>query len=560
MLRNLHVRNYILIDTLDIEFPDGLVIVTGQTGAGKSIIIGALSMVLGARADASVIGAAADNCVIEAEFDVDPDDNDLKSEIEKNDVEWENGRLLVRRVISRSGRSRAFINDSPVPLSSLSAISSGLLDIHSQHQTLLLSDKKFQLGVLDRYAGNLDLLSEYLAEWNLFKHLDSEVRMLAERISKAEAEREYIEDQFRRLEEAGLRDGELEELEEEQKKLANAETIKSHLCSAEVIFSGDGYDGDGAKSLSSLLKDLQRELEKVSGFIPKASGLSSRVESCRYELEDIYSEISDISASVDISPDRLQIVDDRISFLYGLMQKHSCRDLKELILLKDSLSEVISDSDSLKEELSVRKKELDVASLKLKTLSDRLHSSRCSAAPSLAASIQEKLHFLELPYAVFVIDVLPAEQGPSGSDSILFRFSASGQNPADVAKCASGGEMSRIMLSMKALMSRYFRMPTMIFDEIDTGVSGSVADKMGTMICEMGDFMQVFAITHLPQVAAKGTAHYLVSKHIDPETSTAGTTIKKLSEEQRVMELARMLSGSSLSDAAIANARDLLKA
>ena len=559
MLRNLHVRNYILIDALDIEFPDGLVIVTGQTGAGKSIIIGALSMVLGARTDASVIGAAADNCVLEAEFEVDPEDYDLKSEIEKNDVEWDNGRLLVRRVISRSGRSRAFINDSPVPLSSLSAISSGLLDIHSQHQTQILSDRKFQLGVLDRYAGNKDLLAEYLSEWNLFKRLDSEVRALAERISNAEAERDYIEDQFRRLEEAGLREGEIEELEEEQKKLANAEEIKGHLCGAEVIFSGDSYDGDGARPLLSLLKDLQRELDKVSVFIPGTSGLSSRVESCRYELEDICSEISDISATVDVSPDRLQAVDDRISFLYGLMQKHSCRDLKELIALKNSMSGVITDSESLKEELSGKKRELEAVSGKLVTLSGRLHSSRCSAAPSLAASIQEKLHFLELPYAVFTIDILQSEPGPAGADSVLFKFSASGKNPVDVAKCASGGEMSRIMLSMKALMSKYFRMPTMIFDEIDTGVSGSVADKMGTMICEMGDFMQVFAITHLPQVAAKGSAHYLVSKYIDPETAVAGTTIKKLSVEQRVMELARMLSGSSLSDAAIANARDLLK-
>ena len=560
MLRNLHVRNYILIDALDIDFPDGLVIVTGQTGAGKSIIIGALSMVLGARADASVIGASADNCVIEAEFDVDPEDSDLKSRLEENDVEWENGHLLVRRVISRSGRSRAFINDSPVPLSSLSAISSGLIDIHSQHQTMLLSDKKFQLGILDRYAGNGCILSEYMSEWNLYNRLVSDIKSLTERISRSDAEKAYMESQFRQLDEARLRDGELEELEEEQKKLANAEEIKSHLCVAESLFSGDGYDSEGSKPVLSLLKELQRELDKVSVFMGAAAGLSSRVESCRYELEDICGEVADMSSSVEVSPERLQAVDDRISMLYGLMQKHSCHSIVELVKLKDNLSAGIADSASLQEELAIRKKELDAVSERIGVLSGKLHDSRCSAAPSLAAAIQENLRFLELPYSVFIVDVLPAEPGPSGADSVMFRFSASGSNPSDVSKCASGGEMSRIMLSMKALMSKYFKMPAMIFDEIDTGVSGSVADKMGTMICGMGSFMQVFAITHLPQVAAKGHAHYLVSKTIDPETSVAETTIKKLSDEQRVLELARMLSGSSLSEAAIANARDLLKA
>lgn len=558
MLAELHVRNYVLIDSLDIEFPEGLVIITGQTGAGKSIIMGALNMALGAKADASVIGSAADNCVVEAVFDADPDDEELRKTAEDNDAEWDGGHLLVRRVINRSGRSRSFLNDSPVSVHVLASVSSRLLDIHSQHQTLILSDRRFRLSVLDRYAGNGGLLQEYSGLWNRFNSVNSSISDLEERIARASAEQEYNRSVFSQLEEARLSEGELEELESEQKYLANAEEIKMHLCSAESLFSGEG-SSEGQKPVSASLKDAERALEKVSSYMPQAASLVSRIESCRLELDDVFAEVSDMNSSAEASPERLQEVESRISLLYGLMHRHSCSNVHELIGLRDSLSMSINGISDMEDRLKDLRLESESLGHEIGILADRLHETRSAAAESLSAVIQERIRFMEMPYAVFRTDVERTALSVSGSDTAVFRFSASGQEPEDLSKCASGGELSRIMLALKEVMARFFRMPTMVFDEIDTGVSGSVADKMGRVICDMGRYMQVFAITHLPQVAAKGKAHYLVSKSVDPVTSTAVTTIKRLSEEQRVMELARMLSGSELTDAAIANAKELLQ-
>lgn len=557
MLKSLHVKNYVLIDSLDIDFPEGLVIVTGQTGAGKSIMIGALAMVCGAKADVSVIGDRADSCVIEAGFDMGDSDLQLKGKVEDSGAEWDGGSLLVRRVISRSGRSRAFINDCPVSLQVLASVSSHLLDIHSQHQTLLLSDRKFQLGMLDSFAGDADLLGDFRKTWERYISLRSELEDVTATIEKSAAEQEYNGAVLQQIEEARLVPGELENLEAEQKKLANAGDIKSALCSIESAFSGD-FGGE-TQSVSSLLKTVHRNLERLSPYIDEARELSSRVESCRLELDDIYSEISEINSSIDASPERLQAVEERISLIYGLMQRHSCRSVDELLLLKESLSGAISGLSDLRERKTAIEKEIVAVRSDLQSKSDSLHAAREKAAPALSEAIMEKLHFQELPFSVFRVDLEPAVMSATGSDAVTFRFSSTGKDPVDVAKCASGGELSRIMLSIKAVMSRFRKMPTMIFDEIDTGVSGSVADRMGALICEMGKYMQVFAITHLPQVAAKGSAHYLVSKTIDPESSRAETKIEKLSEDQRVLEVARMLSGSTLTDAAIANAKDLLK-
>lgn len=557
MLKSLHVKNYVLIDSLDIDFPEGLVIVTGQTGAGKSIMIGALAMVCGAKADVSVIGDRADSCVIEAGFDMGDSDLQLKGKVEDSGAEWDGGSLLVRRVISRSGRSRAFINDCPVSLQVLASVSSHLLDIHSQHQTLLLSDRKFQLGMLDSFAGDADMLGDFRKTWERYISLRSELEDVTATIEKSAAEQEYNGAVLQQIEEARLVPGELENLEAEQKKLANAGDIKSALCCIESAFSGD-FGGE-TQSVSSLLKTVHRNLERLSPYIDEARELSSRVESCRLELDDIYSEISEINSSIDASPERLQAVEERISLIYGLMQRHSCRSVDELLLLKESLSGAISGLSDLRERKTAIEKEIVAVRSDLQSKSDSLHAAREKAAPALSEAIMEKLHFQELPFSVFRVDLEPADMSATGSDAVTFRFSSTGKDPVDVAKCASGGELSRIMLSIKAVMSRFRKMPTMIFDEIDTGVSGSVADRMGALICEMGKYMQVFAITHLPQVAAKGSAHYLVSKTIDPESSRAETKIEKLSEDQRVLEVARMLSGSTLTDAAIANAKDLLK-
>ena len=558
MLSRLQVRNYVLIDSLEIDFPEGLIIITGQTGAGKSILMGALGLVMGSKADASMLSEGADNCVVEAEFDVSSDDLLLKSVMEENDVEWDEGHLIVRRVVSRSGRSRAFVNDSPVSVQLLQDISSQLVDVHSQHQTLLLSDKGFQLDTLDYFADASSLREECTDLWKKLGSMKHELSELDSRISRMALEQDYNQAQFSQLEAAALREGELAELEEEQKQLANAEEIKTGLCSVEELFTSASSGGE-VMSIDASLKEADKILSRLSRFIPDAAALSERVDSCRREMDDILSEVVNLNSRIELSQSRLQEVEDRMSMLYGLLHKHGCADERELMALRDRLSDILYDSTNLEEKRNSLIKEIASVESQLKEKADLLHQKRQDAALPFAEAMTASIRNLELPYAVFEVELLPVSMGSKGYDSVQFRFSATGRNAVDVARCASGGEMSRIMLALKAMRARYANMPTMVFDEIDTGVSGSVADKMGSMICDMGQFMQVFAITHLPQVAAKGSAHYLVAKEIDPAVSKAVTTIKKLSREERVLEVARMLSGSVLTDAAVANAKSLLE-
>ena len=553
MLSRLQVRNYILIDSLEIDFPEGLIIITGQTGAGKSILLGALSLLMGAKADASMVSENAENCVVEAEFEVGSDL--LKSILEENDVEWEDGHLIVRRVVNRSGRSRAFVNDSPVPVGVLQEISSHLVDIHSQHQTMMLSDRNFQLDILDHYAGVAALREDCSQLWNTLSRQKNELRAVMETLSRMSLEKDYNEAQYSQLEAASLREGELAELEEEQKQLANAEEIKTSLGAAEEIF----VPSSDMLSMDASLKEIGRLLSKAGKYVPAASELAERIDSCRREIDDIYSEVASVNSRVDISSDRLEQVEDRMSFLYSLMQKHGCRTEEELIAVRERLSAALYDSTALEEKKTFLENEVEKTVASLEVAASRLHDKRKEASVPFAEEMTASVRGLELPYAVFEVELQDSPVGPSGKDTVVFRFSATGRNAVEVAKCASGGELSRIMLALKAMRARYTDMPTMIFDEIDTGVSGSVADKMGSMICSMGSYMQVFAITHLPQVAAKGTAHYLVSKDIDPVTSSAVSTIGRISGESRVLEIARMLSGSTLTDAAIANAKSLLE-
>lgn len=554
MLSQLNVRNYVLIDSLEIQFPEGLVIITGQTGAGKSILLGALSLVLGSKADASVIGDNADNCVVEAEFQLDPDDTLARSVVEENDLDWNGGNLLVRRVVSASGRSRAFLNDEPVTLPVLSQLAPRLVDIHSQHQTMLLSDHRFQLGLLDRYAGNQDMLKACREAWNRISELRRDLSDLDGRIASIERDREYNEAQWKQLDSASLVDGELEELEAEQKTLANAEEIKELLCECGSL--AENHSDEVEFSMVHSIREMERLLAKLTRYIPSADSLASRLESCRLELDDVVGEITDLNEKIDVSPERLEFVEDRISLYYTLLKKHGAASVAELIALRDRLSENLADSSVLQYRRDELVKQIEKAQKELDSVCDRLHKSRVKASEPFAKSIADSLHYLELPLAIFEVSVQEASQGPDGSDSVLFLFSSTGRNAVDVAKCASGGEMSRIMLCLKDMMARYASMPAMVFDEIDTGVSGSVADKMGSMICSMGAYMQVFAITHLPQVAAKGNAHYLVTKSMS--TDKASSRLTRLDDEQRVLELARMLSGSSLTEAAIANAKSLL--
>lgn len=554
MLRQLSIRNYVLIDSLDIDFPEGLVIITGQTGAGKSILLGALSLLLGSKADASIVGESGDNCVVEAEFELDPGDLKAAGILAENDFEWNGGRLTIRRVVARSGRSRAFLNDEPVTLPVLAALSSRLVDIHSQHQTLLLSDSAFQLSMLDRFAGNGELLASCSAKWTALGSLKRRLSEVEKRIFDIERNREYNQALWNQLDAAGLVEGEVEELEAEQKTLANAEEIKELLNECRRLASVNNEDD--SVPFTSNMKEMEKVLDKLSKFVPSCSALSERLESCRLELEDIMGEVDETDASVNASPERLDFVDSRLSLLYSLLKKHSQTDIAGLIAVRDSLSNALADSSLLEDSRLLIQKDIASVTAEYDEICSLLHERRSAASAGFASSILESLRFLELPSSVFEVRLSESSPGPEGVDAVDFLFSSTGRRPVELAKCASGGEMSRIMLCLKDMMARYSCMPTMVFDEIDTGVSGSVADRMGSMICSMGSRMQVFAITHLPQVAAKGSAHYLVSK--SEKDGRTVSKIEKLSAEQRVLEIARMLSGTELTDAAVANARSLI--
>ena len=553
MLSRLEIHNYILIDSLETDFPEGLVIISGQTGAGKSILLGALNLLAGGKADASMISEGAQNCTVEAVFTSVPDS--ICDALEEAGVDWNDGELIIRRVVASSGRSRSFINDCPVPVQLLSSVSSSLFDIHSQRATMDLLDPLRQMDLLDRFAGNIELRDSYSASYSRLLGLRERSRDLSETLSRLNREKDYNEAQFRQLDSAAIREGEMAELEAEQKQLANAEDIQTGLCG--ILERLNPSDGE-MLSADSSLKEAVKVLNRLSAFVPAAEGLSSRLESLRIELEDVLSEISDIVSTVDSSPERLARVDDRISLIYSLYQKFSCTGEAELIALREDYRSRLVNTGQVEEELAAVQEQIRSEEQICDTLAASLTESRLKASGPFSASVQEMIRGLELQQAVFSVEISPAQSpGRYGRDSVNFLFSSTGRNAVPVAKCASGGEMSRIMLCLKALMARFVSMPTLIFDEIDTGVSGSVADKMGSMICSMGRDMQVFAITHLPQVAAKGNAHYLVSKSRQQDGRTV-SSITRLARKDRVMEIARMLSGSTVTEAAVANAEALL--
>ncbi|MBP5488819.1 MAG: DNA repair protein RecN [Bacteroidales bacterium] len=555
MLRSLHVRNYVLIDSLDISFPEGLVIITGQTGAGKSILLGALSLLTGAKADASIISAGADSCVVEAEFSID-DSPEIRALLDEADVEWDSGQLLIRRVVHSTGRSRSFINDSPVQVQLLSDIAGQLVDIHSQHQSLMLTSRAFQLSLLDNFAGLGGQRSEAVACWQRLQAVRAGLADARRRLERIQSEGDYARSQWEQLDRANLRDGELEELEEEQKQLANAEEIKTNLGEALSLLDPD--DSSGVPGISAALRQAQRLLEKTSVYVPSLSELGERIDSARIEIDDICSEIDRAGSSVVLSQERLAEVEDRISLLLQLMRKHDVRTVAELIAVRESYGQELFDGSALEEKAAALEKELNAATQAYDSVCSKLHAARAEAAPRLASEIEASIHGLELEKAVFTVELSEGKPGPAGTDSVMFCFSATGKTaPVDLAKCASGGEISRIMLCLKAMMALYEGMPTMIFDEIDTGVSGSAAHKMGALICEMGASMQVFAITHLPQVAAKGSAHYVVEKTEDAAGRTV-SSIREVRGKDRVTEIARLLSGAAITPEAIANAESLL--
>ena len=546
MLTRLRIRNYVLIDSLEIEFPAGLVIITGQTGAGKSILLGALSLALGSKADASVIGSSGDSCVVEACFDEATNEKATAFATE-NDLEWNGGELTVRRVLSRTGRSRSFLNDCPVSQGILSALSPFLVDIHSQHDTLLLRNKAFQLSMLDRYAGNTEMIAECSESWKTLGSLRGRLREVQAKLKKERSEMEWKVAAYEKLLGAGLREGELEELEAEHKQLANAEEIKSELYQVEALFAPEE-----GQQLTAALREASRRLSRVARYLPEVEKLAGRLDSSRLELEDILAETQTINAGVKLSGERLAQVEERMSQLYELMKRYSCSDETSLIALRDELAGGVDSLEDLGEEEKSLQKAIKEGEVRYNTLADKLRATRQFTCDAFAASMKELLAAVELGGSAFGAELSEDPPSETGRDALTLLFSADGGQPVDVAKCASGGEISRIMLCMKAMMARYTQMPLLVFDEIDTGVSGSAAERMGDMICSMGRDMQVLAITHLPQVAAKGDAHFLVSK------DGGRSSIRQIAGEDRVAELARMLSGINITPEAIANARALL--
>lgn len=533
MLARLTIENYALIDHLEIEFPGDLVIITGETGAGKSILLGALSLLFGGKADAGVIKDNTRNCVVEAEFRGP-----------------EGKETIVRRVLSPSGRSRSFVDDEPVTMDELGNATSGLVDIHSQHQHLLLADRKFQISVLDSYAGILDEVERYSHNYESLVSARRNLEAMKARLSASEKEREYLEFQYSKLEEAKLRDGELQELEIEQIQLANSELIKENLS---VV--SNAIEGDETNILSSL-KEAENALFRIREFVPAAEELASRVESARIELKDVAQEADRTAGSVVCDPSHLEEVENRIGLICDLMRRHGVSSVAELIALRDEIASKLG--IGVDAELEKSKLEKEVARLEdeCRKEADEIHNKRIAKAPQLSELLQESVRNLEMPLAKFEVRVSKKDSfGIDGCDDILFYFNANGAELRELSKCASGGELSRIMLCLKALMCRYKGMPTVIFDEIDTGVSGSIADKMGRIIVGMGSNMQVVAITHLPQVASKGSAHFLVYKEGNP---VPATKIRHIEGEEREREIARMLSGSSVTNEALANARVLL--
>lgn len=536
MLKRLTIQNYVLIESLDIEFPAGLIIITGETGAGKSIMLGALSLLLGAKSDVSVLKDNTRNCVVEGEFEIDGEE------------------LLLRRVVSPAGRTRNFINDEPATLAALTEISSTIVDIHAQHQHLLLTDGSYQMKVLDYFAGTGSILDEYQQVHASLTKDEADLVSLREQMEKSEAEMEYKAFQLEKLQQAKLREGELEELEAEQKQLANSEEIREAITNSVAHLRPMGIP------IVQNLKDAVHLLQKSSNFVPELEPLAQRLESCRIECRDIEEELEILGEKIVVSPQRLEIVEERLSLLYALMRRHSVSSVEELIAIQEQLQQQIQGSVEDSQEAAGLEKRIQEGKERRMMLAEKLTAARMGKVKELGSVLQERIRDLQMPHAIFEVELSPlGKYTQNGKDNISFMFSANGETRlSQLHKAASGGELSRIMLCLKSLMAEFTGMPTMIFDEIDTGVSGSIADKMGALIGKMGERMQIFAITHLPQIASKRGTHLLVYKDYDGEQQGAATHIKVLNGEERINEVARMLSGSTLTEAAIENARVLL--
>lgn len=553
MITNLHIENYALIEHLDIDLHPGFSVITGETGAGKSIILGAIGLLLGARADSKSIKAGANRCIVEATFDVSR--YGLDAFFRDNDLDFDGTECIIRRELTSSGKSRAFINDTPASLSQLKELGDSLIDVHSQHKNLLLAKEDFQLSVLDTVAHNTDNLSVYNKEYLLYRDLLHQLQAAKDAAESSRQDEEFIRFQAGELADAKLQADEQQLLEDEAEMLSHAEDIKSGLYSSFGALSAD--DDRGSDALQ-LVKESLRAIQGISNVWPKAEEFIDRLDSCYIELKDIASEIESAAEEVEYNPSRLEYVNNRLNTIYDLQKKHSVDSIQELLDIQAQLEHkllLLDNSDELIEELSQKcEQQYD----KVYGLAEELSTARRAAADRVCQEMVTRLIPLGMPNVQFEVQFTEQSLSPKGIDHVAFLFSANKNTPLkDVSQVASGGEIARVMLSLKALIAGTVHLPTIIFDEIDTGVSGSIAEKMARTMKEMGvSDRQVISITHLPQIAALGTSHYRVYKE-DNADSTVSHIIA-LTPEQRIEEIAHMLSGETLTDAAIDNARSLL--
>ena len=549
MLSNLSIKNYALIDTLEVSFNEGFTIITGETGAGKSILLGGLSLVLGKRADLGALRDKDQKCIIEAEFEIKK--YRLTSFFKKNDLDYDD-LTIIRREILPSGKSRAFINDTPITLDILSQLGNQLIDVHSQHQTLQLADNDFQFKVIDALADNNAILDDYKVKLDIYRKTSKELEQRIDFQKNADKEYDYNSFLLKELEEASLQIGMQEELEKQYEQLNNVEGIMEQLSKGSQLLN------DEQVGIIKLLSELKQASGKLAEFGGQYSELNERVQSVLIELYDIAGEIQTGQEQTEANPQLLEQLSGKLQLLFNLQKKHSALDVQELIKIKEELTEKVGLTENLESEIEKLQQELLKREAEVKDIAENLSKRRLSVLSNLKQQLEDNLALLGMPSASFQIEIHSASGlKPNGSDELTFLFSANkGSGFGELKKVASGGELSRIMLTIKAILAKYEHLPTMMFDEIDTGVSGEISNKMGDVMSAMGKHMQVFSITHLPQVASKGNQHFKVYK--TEEGDTTHTKMKKLSADERVVELAEMLGGADLSDSAIAHARQLL--
>ena len=549
MLTSLSIKNYALIDNLNVDFNDGFSIITGETGAGKSILLGGLSLILGKRADLSSLKDTTQKCIIEAVFNIA--NYNLKSLFQAEDFDYED-ITIIRREILPSGKSRAFVNDSPVNLSSLQLLGERLIDIHSQHQTLQLTSNDFQFQVIDALAKHDDLVSHYKVELKGLKALQKEHQELLTFQAEAIKEHDYNTFLLNELVEAHLVEGEVETLEEEYETLSNVEGIQEKLDEAYQLLSEEQI------GIITSLTSLKNIFQKLSSISNKYETLFNRANSSLIEMDDLYSEVYELQESLEADPQRLEVVDAKLKSIHNLMQKHIVSEVSELIDIKNQLEEKVAVTENLDETIQKKSSEITKKEEELNKIAQSIHKNRLDVIPQLKQQLETILVDLGMPNAQFKIDLeLSNTFYSNGKDELTLLFSANkGGNFNELKKAASGGELSRIMLAIKSVLAKYIQLPTIMFDEIDTGVSGEISNKMGDIMLQMSKHMQVFSITHLPQIAAKGHSHFKVYKEDVNEVTQ--TNLIKLNHDERIVEIAQMLGGSEISNSAIAHAKELL--